>query len=271
MRIDSTGNVGIGATVPLMKLDVRGNSGIMGSLILGGLNVGQGINAWDTDYTGAANLFNILRIGGNDIQFGFFNQLHFKNTLSSTEPMTIFANGNVGIGSTSPGYKLDVTGDIHASNTLIANATVYSSDIRLKEKLTPVENSLDRISKITAYNYFWKDKTVRGDRRQLGVIAQDVEKVFPEAVITDHDGFLAVNYPSLVAPLIEAVKTLYTRVTNLTGKVVQIYARLTHHDAQLADLELRAASLAKENADLKAHQALIEERLNRLERQPASK
>ena len=55
--------------------------------------------------------------------------------------------------------------------------------------------------------FYWKDKA-KGSGQQMGVIAQDVEKVFPQLVVTNDNGFKSVNYPGLVAPLIEAVKEL---------------------------------------------------------------
>lgn len=66
---------------------------------------------------------------------------------------------------------------------------------------------MEKISELNGVTYNWKDST-RDSRRQIGVIAQDVEKVFPEAVVTDEKGIKSVAYGNLVAPLIEAVKEL---------------------------------------------------------------
>ena len=84
----------------------------------------------------------------------------------------------------------------------------------------------------------------RGTERQLGVIAQEVEKVFPEAVLTNNNGFKAVAYDRLVAPVLSAMK--------------QLYAKLTGVDARVAKLE-------KENAELKARLADIDTRLSKVE------
>jgi len=65
--------------------------------------------------------------------------------------------------------------------------------------------------------YYWKD-SVKDSTRQIGVIAQDVEKVFPEAVATDVKGMKSVAYGNLVAPLIEAVKELSNKIDNLFRK-----------------------------------------------------
>ncbi len=86
------------------------------------------------------------------------------------------------------------------------------SDRNLKQNITPVENSLDKVSQLNGVNFEWK----KNSQKDIGVIAQDVEKVFPELVhnskVTDESGtektFKQVNYAGLVGVLIEAVKEL---------------------------------------------------------------
>ncbi|MBC7753213.1 MAG: tail fiber domain-containing protein, partial [Moraxellaceae bacterium] len=71
-------------------------------------------------------------------------------------------------------------------------------------------------------NYYWKDKAKRGPALQLGVIAQDVEKVFPESVLTDAQGSKSVLYTTLIAPMIESIKSLYKQITAVDAKVQQL-------------------------------------------------
>jgi FtsZ-binding cell division protein ZapB len=110
-------------------------------------------------------------------------------------------DGNVGIGTTSPQDKLDVNGYVRA------NGSRLTSDIRWKENIEPLNDALDLVSQLRGVSYDWIDPS-RGEGRQIGVIAQEVEQVFPEVVHTDSQGYKSVEYAKLVAPLIEAVKTL---------------------------------------------------------------
>jgi hypothetical protein len=83
--------------------------------------------------------------------------------------------------------------------------------------------------------YFWNqvalDRGLKDEHRQIGLIAQDVEKVFPEAVKNDSDGMKSVNYPVLVAPLIEAVKELHRENSRLETENKNIKAWICQRDS----------------------------------------
>ena len=67
------------------------------------------------------------------------------------------------------------------------------SDVRYKKDLKPIENALDRVIQLKGVSFSWKDESM-GKGQQLGVIGQEVEKVFPEVVSTDSDGYKSVAY-----------------------------------------------------------------------------
>lgn len=92
------------------------------------------------------------------------------------------------------------------------------SDKRLKKNIAPLENILEKIQKISGVSYEWKDSS-RGERRELGVIAQDVELVFSELVQEDEKGLKMVNYSHLTAVLLEAVKAQQKRIEGLEEKI----------------------------------------------------
>lgn len=111
---------------------------------------------------------------------------------------------------TFDGSTLVITGAITATGDVTA---FQSSDKTLKENITNIENSLDKVSKINGVYYNWtkeaQDKHDHfGKEKEVGVIAQDVEKVLPEIVATRDDGTKAVKYERLCALLIESVKEL---------------------------------------------------------------
>jgi hypothetical protein len=105
-----------------------------------------------------------------------------------------------------------VAGTIHNPNT--ARIVVGDSDERLKTDIQPITNALEKLLKINGVYYRWKNKKW-GPHRQMGVIAQTVEKVFPEAVSTSPSGTKAVAYQNLVAPLIEAIKSQQKEIESL--------------------------------------------------------
>lgn len=95
---------------------------------------------------------------------------------------------------------------LDGSGNLTAAAFLYSSDKRLKENVKPITNALDSVEAMAGYSFSYISDTTH--REHLGVMAQDVEKVYPQAVTTREDGFKAVDYPALVPVLLQAVKEL---------------------------------------------------------------
>ena len=122
--------------------------------------------------------------------------------------MRIDALGNVGIGTTETfSKKFYVNGLAGGTNLWSSN-----SDQRWKKEIKTLDNSLDKIAALRGVSYQWKrdefpDKNF-SEGTQIGVIAQEIESLFPELVSEDNEGYKSVSYSNLVAPLIEAVKEL---------------------------------------------------------------
>ena len=119
---------------------------------------------------------------------------------------------NIGINCTPTlGYALDVAGQIRATNDITA-----FSDIRYKYDIVKIANALDKVEQLNGYTFKRNDDPVElKDKRYLGVIAQEVLAVIPEAVQGDADRGLSVAYGNLAALLIEAIKVLSARVATL--------------------------------------------------------
>ena len=100
-----------------------------------------------------------------------------------------------------------------------------ASDARLKVDIQPLENVLDKMGRICGVTFNWNEqgKDVVGKaatgKREIGVIAQDVESVFPELVVTGSDGYKRVDYAKMTAVLIEAVKELKAENDNLKARI----------------------------------------------------
>lgn len=117
---------------------------------------------------------------------------------------TLWFGANAGGGT----MALDGSGNFTASG----NVTAYS-DIRLKTDLTKITDALSKVSRLNGYTYTRKDT----GERQTGVVAQEVQKVLPEAVV-DNGEILSVAYGNMVGLLIEAIKELKSEVDQLKGK-----------------------------------------------------
>ena len=99
------------------------------------------------------------------------------------------------------------------TGTVTCTSLTETSDIALKENIQPLSNVLDKVKQLTGYTYNFKDK----EKASMGVIAQDVEKVFPE-LVHGEEGKKSLQYSGLVGALIEAVKELSAKVAVLESK-----------------------------------------------------
>jgi hypothetical protein len=171
---------------------------------------------------------NVMTLVGANVGIGTtnpLNSLHVQNqsyfvgnvgigTTASREYLDIeggnaIISGNVGIGTTNPIQKLYVVGQIYATD----NITAFS-DSRFKTNVKKIENVMDKIKQINGYTF----NRIDSDKSYMGVIAQEVQQVFPQIIESQGDT-LSVAYGNLVAPLIEVVKELNKRIEVLESKL----------------------------------------------------
>ncbi|QQS59877.1 tail fiber domain-containing protein [Candidatus Peregrinibacteria bacterium] len=213
----NTQDVGIGTTSPLGKLHIYNPVNTGAELIVD--SISTGITAIQL-YSGGVSKGSISynpAVGANTISLGSDTNGNVINILRT--------NNYVGIGTISPAYQLDVNGYIRGTN-------VAPSDIRLKKDIVTLSDSLSKILHLRGVSYFWKDSE-KGEEKQIGVIAQEVEKEFPELVLEDNEGMKSVNYSALVAPLIEAVKE----------QQKEIEAQKENIDAQEQEIEMLSSEI----------------------------
>ena len=107
---------------------------------------------------------------------------------------------NIGFNEYDENYKIKVDGNIYVSGNVIG-----LSDINLKKNVEIIENPLDKINKLRGvyFNYINND-----ERRQIGMIAQEVEKIIPEVVYMTNENTKAIAYNNLIGLLIEGIKEL---------------------------------------------------------------
>jgi hypothetical protein len=183
MVINSAGNVGIGTTSPGQSLTVNGGIATFAN------SGGDGFMAY-------------ARSSDNFV----WAPIVFQNNQSTLEGGMSYTTGGVSI-NVGTGLATVITFFSNGNATLTGTLT-QSSDVRLKRDIFPIEDALKKVMTLNGVTFYWKDKS-RDQHEQVGVVAQNVEKTFPQAVTTDAKTKLkSVNYSGLVAPLIEAIKQL---------------------------------------------------------------
>jgi hypothetical protein len=188
---------------------------------LAGLVVGTDVQAFD------AQLSDIAGLTPTDSNFIVGNGTNFVTESGATARTSLGLGtasdvqfDSFGVGTAASG----TTGEIRATNDVTA---FYSSDVSLKENIINIPNPLEAIKKLNGVLFDWKksymDKRGGEDgyfvrKRDVGVIAQEVEKVLPEAVAQRPDGIKAVKYDRLTCLLIEAVKVLSDKIQKFEEK-----------------------------------------------------
>jgi hypothetical protein len=120
-----------------------------------------------------------------------------KRVISPSNAFTFNKSGN---------NEIRVSGDVIA---------FHSSDKRLKDNIKPISNPLDKILKIGGYTFDWSEKQNMYEGQDVGVIAQEIEKVLPEVVEKRDNGYKAVKYEKIVPLLIESIKEQQKQIEEL--------------------------------------------------------
>jgi hypothetical protein len=119
----------------------------------------------------------------------------------------------VGVGTSSPGYPLHVSGSVSGISIYATNDIAAFSDQSVKTDLQVIDSAVDRIKQINGYTYVRVDDL--SNTRRAGVIAQEVQKVLPEVVSENNDGTLNVAYSNMIALLIEGMKEQQSQIDKL--------------------------------------------------------
>lgn len=256
MVLTNSGYLGLGTNLPSYKVDAvedvntaaggrfrNTSTGTFGAAAVGvGANNHAGaLVAFGSGYTGGGVLSHFA--GRTALITDITNPsegvdiLSAKNTgdirmytggyATSNERLRIVSGGGVAIAGTDPGSnKLKVFGDFEVTGA----CTGCSSDERLKTNILQMDgNSLEKLLSIKGVTYQWSDdeKEQSFPGLQIGVIAQDVEKVFPELVGTDSRGYKFVRYDKLIAPTIEAIREQQSQISSLDSRVASINGTVT--------------------------------------------
>lgn len=118
----------------------------------------------------------------------------------------------------------------------------YYSDLRLKTDVVPAEPMLDRLMQLPFHRFRWKDNSDADQKHQFGVIAQEVEPLFPDLIAKGTDGFLTVGYGTFATIACKAIQELKVRED---AERADVQNQLDDKDRKIADLEARLDALEK--------------------------
>ena len=226
MRINPNGNVGIGTTSPSAKFHTNCSSYPETTEKLAQFNAGVAnyqsnryvelSNSFTgAGYTSPALVFKTNANSSNQKSYGLIATLADGSLSFQNKP----AGSEIAIGTslgTQEKMRITSSGDLHVEGDVIAASTTVSSDENLKKDISTYEDALQTISELNGVSFTWKSN----DKKSVGVIAQDVQKVLPELVGTKKsleggEETLTVDYNGLIGVLIQAVKELSKQVEEL--------------------------------------------------------
>lgn len=185
------GNVGIGNNSPQDKVTIADADDPTMQFQRAGFDIG------------------FVQTAGNNFRLG-------TNSSNNTGNVVLRANG-------ADRFTLMPNGNATLSGTLTQN-----SDSRLKTNIAPIPHALDKVMSLTGYQYNWKPALKRDSSLQIGLIAQNVESVLPELVITDPEGNKSVAYQNMVGVLIEAIKEQQQMIINLEKEIKSMKRSNSH-------------------------------------------
>lgn len=215
---------------------------------LGGFNV--------NGYAGSSfrGLTSVSTITASDFTTSFGADIAFKTSRSgtSTEQMRITSTGNVGIGVTAPSHILQINGQGRATNS----AWATTSDIRLKNIDRPFEYGLKELLKINTYRFHYKkDNPLKlpSDKDFQGVMAQELQKVIPEAVTKQADGYLTVNSDPVFWTMVNSIKE--------QQKIIDDQKK------RIEELENQNQSMKSDTQELKNEVSVLKDKFDQLMKQ----
>jgi DNA-binding beta-propeller fold protein YncE len=276
-RFLNNGNFGLGTASPGQKLDVAGNANVSGQLTASSAtvsgNVGIGLSTpvgglhIDRPEVGGVSgtlqtaALGVVLSGGSSgspsIELrgdGKSPYIDFVEAVNNDYTTRLISQGGVlNVYGVNAGVLLNVRGGLQATSV------TQTSDARFKTNVRPLGGALASVLALRGVRYEWNALGVKhggtAGAPQVGFLAQEVEKVYPELVSTDKDGYKAVNYAQLTPVLLEAIKELAaqnealkaaagaanSRAASAEAKAAQATATLETFEARLRRLEASTA------------------------------
>ncbi len=245
-----SGNVSITGTYPNFTVDVPslGDYNSLSNLpALGDLAPLDEVSTSEiTDGTITSDDLN-SSIAGDGLTGGAGSPLAIS--LAASSGLQISGGGLAALkGPATTVYGNGVGNVIHTINTddfgritsVVSSALI--SDRRLKDDIAKLDDSLDKTLTLNGYSYYLKSDSLKLDRH-YGVMAQEVEKVFPELIIQRSDGFMSVDYDGLIPVLLEAIKAQSKKIENLEKSLSEQTQKVNVYETRILNIESNLQNL----------------------------
>ncbi|MEZ4899729.1 MAG: tail fiber domain-containing protein [Saprospiraceae bacterium] len=227
----------------------------------------------DFDDTSTSSGFppNDWAIQFNDIDgMGSKNAFYLKDVTHNQTPFAVEANagdhaifvdagGNVGFGTNTPGEKLEVNGNIQVDGNITATGTINTvSDARLKTQVEDLQDQAQQLEKLMPVIYQYRQDKATGDLHlpagdQFGLIAQELQKIYPELVqanLDTGDGsgekYLTINYSALIPILIQTMQEQQAQIDALNQQINESGQKLKLARTIDGQIDLLKAELGKQ-------------------------
>ncbi len=249
MTMLPNGNVGVGNVSPETRLSVGGNAQILtgafatsGMLAFGTLgNLGLTAEGSDAVFfqrrNGSSNVVDLRLVIGDD-------------PTSNTASADYFTIGSIPSGTWTPAFQFRMDG---LASKPGGGSWAAISDPRTKHDVSPLKGTLDRLLSLRGYQYYYNEAEIKNGRAlpgvQIGLMADEVERVFPDWVSRDKDGMRMVTERSTTALMVEALRDLRAE-----------------KDAQIETLRAEIAKRDRESEARAAENANLRQRVERLEK-----
>jgi len=226
----------LAGNIKIAKGGIGLNSVTTGSLLFGGLNANESLNfspnltyitdntrlgigtnnpeytvdiKGDLNFTGTIYKNGLIFTGERD-----FNITANSNTLYTTKNLYIgYSNNNIEE-SIDPNYICKINGNMYVSGDITG-----LSDRRFKNNISIIDNPIEKIKQINGVYYSLNKKDDL--KRHIGLIAQDVEKIIPEAVYTNIDDIKSIAYGNMMGLVVESIKSIINRLENLENNYIK--------------------------------------------------
>lgn len=231
---DNGTNVGIGTTLPQSKLSIGGSGTNLSQVYISKSGTFP-TRALTVEYDNNTGIFINPLSGGTGMALNANGRGRFAGLCVGSGVNCTDFNYNPGANNlhVEGTVRVDTLGALtttpvcwNATTHILSACSGSSSDARLKANVTPLNHTLDKLARIRGVSFTWNETGRQfgalNGRREIGVLAQEVEAVFPELVTDLPEGYKAVDYDKMTAVLIEAVKELKAENESLKQRILDI-------------------------------------------------
>jgi len=214
-------------------------------------NVGWNSGGTGTGFTSnCASANYLLKSGGsNSANCSIVYDNGTSVSIGATSAPTYFSSGSYAQTSGAPANG--TVSKFYVNGLTYTNSLVVASDARYKQNIEKIGNAMNTIARLRGVKYDWNHERFP-DRnfdqfKQSGFIAQEVEQVYPEAVVKDENGYYAMNYSAIIPLLVEGTKEMYELYQAEKTRNDNLQSRLEQMERRLQQFELKTTGVSQES------------------------